>query len=274
MISSYSPRFTSWLFLLITLFVPWVDAQADINGFGNTGGGFTLNAGATINLGTATLTNGGTNEGRSVFYNTPQSINNGFTASFTYQESSSLIAAGAGIAFVIQDDSRGTQAVGQSGTLLGYGGSGTAAISPSSAVEFNLLNAAGVGTSTTNYATNGALTGTTYNTSFAANLGSGDSINVTIHYDGSTLTEKLIDTTTHVSSPTYSYAAGNLSTLLGSNTAYVGFTGGSGSVGVSQTISDFSYVAVPESPIWGLVTGGGLLFLGFVRLYRLKLAGL
>ena len=267
MISSCSPRFTSWLYLLITAFAPWVCAHADINGFSNPGAGFTLNSGATINLGTATMTNGGTYEASSVFYKTPQSIAGGFTASFTYQESASPIASGGGIAFVIQDDSRGAQAVGQSGTFLGYGGIGTAAIKPSAAVEFNLLNVAGVAAISTNYATNGALTGTTYNPSLSVN----DSISVTLHYDGSTLTETLTDTT-HASSSTYSYTAGSLSSLLGSNTAYIGFTGSTGLLGASQTISDFSYVAVPESSLWGLATGGGLLFLGVVHMCRLKLA--
>ena len=269
MISSCSPRCTFWQFLLVTVFIPWVCARGDINGFGNSGAGFTLNSGTTINSGTATLTNGGANEASSVFYNTPQSIAGSFTATFTYQESASLIATGGGVAFVIQDDARGTVAVGQSGTMLGYGGSGTAAIKPSAAVEFNLLNVAGVAETSTNYATNGALTGTSYTPPLSLK----DAISVLLQYNGNTLTETLTDNTTHVSSPTYSYTAGSLSSQLGSNTAYIGFTGSTGASGASQSISDFSYAAVPESSSWGLAAGAGLLLLGVVRLCRLKRMG-
>ena len=258
--------FAAILFTVLTCFHP--QARADINGFGN-GAGFSLNSGVTVNSGTAKLTDGGILEARSIFYGTRQSIT-AFDVSFVYQENATVIAAGGGFAFVIQGDSRGTQAVGQSGTMLGYGGGGlgAAAVSPSASVQVNLVNIAGLTASNTGFGTNGALTTNLNAVPGSTNLGGGDSIRVVLHYNGSTLTETLTDTITGVSSPTYTYNAGNLSALLGSSTAYVGFTGGTGLLSATQTVSDFSFVAVPEYPGWGTLFGGGFLALSSYRLYR------
>ncbi len=239
--------------------------RADIAGFGNTGSGFTLNSGATVSNGTLTLTDGGTQEARSAFASTPQPIA-GFNVSFTYHESAALAAAGEGIAFVVERDTRGATAVGQSGTLLGYGG--TNAIIPSAAVEFNLVNVGGVTASNTSFGTNGALTGNPVNNLAAGvNLGNGDNIRVNLSYNGSTLTETLTDLATNATSPTYSYDAGNLAAALGSDTAYVGFTGSTSALTpATQTISDFTFTAVPESGAWGSAGGAMMLVITLLRL--------
>lgn len=266
-------RFWRLLFLLSAITLPCDALRADITGFGAAGMGFSLNGGAAVNNGVATLTDGGINEARSLFYGTRQSIA-GFNVSFTYQESASVVATGEGIAFVVQSDSRQAQAVGRNGTSLGYGGGlGTTAVSPSAAVQFNLLNVAGVTASSTGFATNGALTGTPYGLLTSTNLGGGSPIQVNLRYDGATLSETLTNLTSGAVSPTYSYAAGNLANLLGSDTAYVGFTGSTGLLAATQTIGDFSYVAVPESFAWGLSGGGILLLLGASRLCKRLVIG-
>ena len=257
------------LLLLIAL-VPWNKLRADISGFGAAGAGFSLNSGVTVNAGAAKLTDGGINEARSIFYGARQPIGGGFNVSFIYQESASVAAGGGGFAFVVQNDSRGAQAVGQSGTMLGYGGGGigAAAVSPSAAVELNLLNVAGVTAATTGYATNGALTLNPVNLMAAVNPGGGHAIRINLAYDGSHLTETFTDTTTGAISPPYTFEAGNLAAQLGTGSAYIGFTGSTGLLAATQTISDFSFVAVPETSLWGVMVGGGLLLLSAVKLRR------
>ena len=155
-------RFIFTLSVLLAAAVPAARSRADLTGFGNTGTGFTLNSGSpatdkpTISNGTLTLTTGAV-QAHSAIDNTPQTISGGFNVSFTYQESS-LSTSGGGFAFVLEKDSRGASALGQSGVYLGYGGS--TAISPSAAVEFGVtgvLNSTAA-VSNTSFATNCSIT--------------------------------------------------------------------------------------------------------------------
>jgi hypothetical protein len=62
-------------------------------------------------------------------------------------------------------------------------------------------------------------------------------VQVTLSYDGTTLTEVLTQ-----GSDTYSTAYNvNVPGAVGANTAYVGFTGGAGGVVSDQFVSDFSF---------------------------------
>ena len=94
--------------------IAWLPARADITGFGN-GSDYTLNTDGngtpSINSGTLTLTNLGTQfQSASAFYDTRQSTGS-FTAVFTYQ----AIGPADGMTFVIQNDPAGPAARG------GYG---------------------------------------------------------------------------------------------------------------------------------------------------------
>ena len=85
------------------------------------------------------------------------------------------------------------------------------------------------------------------------NLASGDPINVTVSYDPNTLTltETLTDST-NANTFTTSYAGINLATILGGNTAYVGFTGSTGPAGGSiQQISNFVYTHLAPDGLYG-----------------------
>ena len=203
-----------------------------ISGFGNTGQGWASRTSGTftptVSNNVLTLTkNGSGNTANALWYNTPISVASPFTVQFTYQGQ----ANGAdGIAFVFQN--AGTSALGNVGGGLGYSGISGA----SAAYEMNIYNGHTQGT---NFTTNGS-TGT-YNATGNVNIASGDLINVSLTYNPSagTLTEILTDTSTGA---TYSkvYSNQNLASLLGSQTATIGFTGGDGGVTSTQTISNFS----------------------------------
>ena len=219
-----------------------------ISGFGNTGQGWSSRTNGsftpTVSNNVLTLTkNGVGNTANALWYNTPISVASPFTVQFTYQGQ----ANGAdGIAFVLQN--AGTSALGNVGGWLGYSGiSGTSA-----AYEMNLYNGHTQGT---NFTTNGS-TGT-YNATGTVNIASGDLINVTLTYNPSagTLTEILTDTS---NGNTYSkvYPNQNLSSLLGSQTATIGFTGGDGGATSTQTISNFSLAYAAGSNPYVLTSQG------------------
>lgn len=244
--------------LLATGLLAVPSVRADISGFGTNGSGFTLNqgqntGGLSVSNNVVTLTDNRGLEGNSIFYNTKQTIN-AFTVSFTYRDvygNGQFGATADGFTFTLQNDSRGATAVGGDGGTLGYGaGTATnqgqtarAAISPSAAVEFNIYDPNGTNTG---LGTNGALTLTNHS---AAILDSGDPINIRLTYNGTTLTETLTDANIPANTSTFSYTV-NLASVLGGNTAYVGFTGADGGVNSFQTISNFQYTVVPEPATW------------------------
>jgi hypothetical protein len=104
------------------------------------------------------------------------------------------------------------------------------------AVKFDLYNNAGEGTNSTGLYTNGAsptVPATTLGGN--VNLHSGDVFNVHIKYDGTTLTMTITDATTPADTFTTSWAV-NIPGAVGGNTAYAGFTGGTGGATATQEI--------------------------------------
>ncbi len=224
-----------------------------------------------------TLTDGVNGEARSAWFNSTVpfvSGSSGFTASFTYTPSGPATRAD-GMTFVLQG--QGTTALGAGGGGLGYSTSdqanGIAAITPSVAYEINLYNGHTVGT---NFVTSNTVPATLFfNTvdgtqpgglnvnSFTGGTGpGGDPIAVILSYDpvGHTMTENLTDTLTNA---TYSHVYSNvdISRILNSTTAFVGFTGATGGSNSTQMISDFSFNVSPPAPadIYNnnvLLTGG------------------
>lgn len=192
-----------------------------------------------ISNGVLTLTDGGGSEARSYFFDYPQYIG-AFQASFTYQ------AAGArgadGVAFVIQNDSAGAGALGHDGGQLGVGAPG--AITNSAELELNIYSDAGLGFV---FHTNG-VTG-----SFVppgnVSLGSGHPINIGFYYAAGQASVTFTDTVASTSFSTNFYVGDLTQAVGGTNTAYVGFTGGDGGVTSIQTISNFSFVSIPTATI-------------------------
>ncbi|MGA2541554.1 MAG: Ig-like domain-containing protein, partial [Verrucomicrobiota bacterium] len=215
-------------------------AASILGGFGGNGAGWTVNQspdsdeGPSISGNVLHLTHGNYYEGGSAFYSIPQNVST-FTASFTYHNSTPYDGPDPadGFAFVVQND--GPWAVGDYGGNLGFGGS--PGVSPGAAIAFNLYTGYGAGTKYANNAMDYVFSG--YQSVSPVNLASTDPLNVTISYDGSRLTEILVDTVTGAGF-TNAYAV-NLVSDAGGGTAYVGFSGGTGA-GVSvQDISNFSF---------------------------------
>jgi hypothetical protein len=79
-------------------------------------------------------------------------------------------------------------------------------------------------------------------------INSGDPITVTVNYANPQMTLAFTDTVAHTSFSTNLHV-GNLTQLLGTNAAYVGFTGADGGASSIQTISNFSFLSFPATAI-------------------------
>jgi autotransporter-associated beta strand protein len=188
----------------------------------------TANTATAVSGGTLNLTSNVGGEARSGFYTIPVPMG-AFNASFVYQASGNKAADG--VAFILQNDPRGPAALGGTGGSLGYSG-----ITPSAATEINIYTTNTIGTA---FATNGA-TGV-YQSITPVNPASGDPIQVSLSYDGSTyLTTTFLDLSSGSSYSAGSQYVGSLASNVGSS-AYVGFSGGDGGSKSTQTISNFVF---------------------------------
>ncbi len=174
------------------------------------------------------------------FFNIPVSIK-GFEVHFTYTalETTTPIPAD-GIAFVLQNDLRGVNAVGDSGGKLGYGGASNL-ILPSFAMELDIFERS------TAWAYNGGTGGYIPQNPMPWWVYSPTNpvpMDITLTYDGNDLL--FFQITDGVNSLGYFMHNQYLRNLLG-DTAYLGFTGATGADNVRQTISNFSYTATDAS---------------------------
>ena len=213
--------------------------------------GLTLN-GSAINSDDSRLqlTTGGGSQSGTVFANTPLNVS-AFVNDFTFQLSNALAD---GFTFTIQNV--GPKARGPYGGGLGYGAGtpgGTPGIANSIAIKFDLYSNAGEGPNSTGLYQNGASpTVPAINlTPSGINLHSGDSMSVHMTYDGSTLAMTLTDP---IANKSFTQAWSiNIPQVIGNNSAYVGFTGGTGGQSASQKILTWTFVSsaplVTQTPI-------------------------
>jgi len=207
---------------------------------GFTGTGITLNGSAKYVGTRLRLTDSSSAGAADAFYSTPVNVQS-FTTDFTFQ----LTNANAdGITFIVQNNSAAL--LGPPGGGLGYGpdmpsGTGTTGIPKSVAVKFDLYNNAGEGGDSTGFYTNGVsptVPATDLSTT-GINLHSGDIFAVHLVYDGTTLTMSIKDT---VSNATFSTSTVvNIPSVVGGNTAYVGFGAGVGGSVATQEIITWTY---------------------------------
>ncbi len=153
-----------------------------------------------------------------------------------------------GFTFTIQNNS--PTALGGPSSGLGYGG-----IGKSIAVKFNFYNYNNEGSDSTGLYTNGAapVLPTVDVSPSGVQIGGGDNIAAHITYDGTiltlTLTDGLLNKTFTQSWPI------NITQYTGGNTAYVGFTGGSGGLSASQKLLAWTYVTQALPPTFTPAAG-------------------
>ena len=203
-------------------------------GFANSAGSIILNGSTQLNDSRLQLTDGLVNEAGSAWFKTPVNIQS-FTNNFTFQLSNPI---GDGITFTIQNSSAGTAALGADGSSLGY-----APIGNSIAVKFDIATPVGNGTDSTGLYEDGAVPTTPAIdlSGSGINLLSDDEMAVQMVYNGTTLSMTITDMVT--SAVWFGSAAVNLPSIIGSNTAYVGFTGSTSGSTASQKILTWSFVS-------------------------------
>ena len=240
-----------------------INAMAVSSGFSNSlvaSGTYTLNIGQTgINFTTGfagtqgttmifdgntdlddtrlQLTNGTTGEASAAWYY--QQVNvQAFNTEFSIQLSNPVAD---GMTFAIQGEN--LAALGASGAGLGYEG-----IPSSIAVKFDLFSNQGEGPDSTGLYVNGAIPTlpAVDMSSSPINLHSGDTMDVKINYNGTILSMTITDLVTEGTFTT-SWNV-NIPSIVGGNTAWVGFTGGTGGSSSSQKVLTWTYAVGSNTP--------------------------
>ena len=225
-----------------------INPNATVINFGmgfSTPTGMRFNGSTDLDDSRLQLTNGGQSEAGSAFFTTPVNITN-FTTDFTFQLSD---AQADGMTFTIQNSSAGAAALGPAGGGLGYGPDTpgqTPGISNSIAVKFDLYSNDGEGDDSTGLYTNGAspTVPSTDMTSSGVILNNGDTMSVHLTYDGATLSMTITDFSMNA---TFSKSWPiNIPQTIGGNTAFVGFTAGTGGLTASQKIETWTFASTPS----------------------------
>ena len=184
------------------------------------------------------VTDNNAGENSSLFYSVAQYVGS-FNASFVYQAGGSLGADGA--AFILQNSFAGPGALGGGGGELGYTGIGN-----SIALEFNLYtgNSENIGITVLTNGLTGANGGNgNYHATGGVSVGSGDPIQTYVSYANGVFSVQLKDLSTTLTYST-NIVVGAITPILGSDLAYVGFSGGDGGATSTQTISNFQFASV------------------------------
>ncbi len=205
-----------------------------LNGF--TAEGLTFNGSTTLNGTRLRLTDGNDYEAASAFFNTPVNAQF-FTSDFTFQLTN---AQADGFTICIQN--QGPTALGTAGGDLGYGGS--PGIGSSVAIKFDLYNNAGEGPDSTGIYTDGQdpFVPAIDLTPSGIDLHSGDVLRARLIYYNPFLTLEIVDTTDGTKYFATQFTI-DIPATTGGNTAYVGFTGGTGGLAAIQEILTWDHLS-------------------------------
>jgi autotransporter-associated beta strand protein len=236
--------------------VPNLDNTALTWTVNGTAAGF-VNSGFT-NAGNASslmLTDGNGGEASSAWFNTPQPVNNGLRIKFTYQmhTGTSTGDPADGTTFAFQNAATGTAALGGGGGSMGYAG-----ITNSAAYEINIYGGHQRGAAV---GINGAINyASVAPVKFEGDLTTGDVVQVTLVYDAGagTITQMLNDTTANTMFTSVFPLGGTLASIVGGNTALIGFTGATGGSNSTQVVSNFEFdTATTSTYVNNVVVNGG-----------------
>jgi len=229
------------------------------NGFGKIAGQLALNSSTTSPSGQLILTDGGYYESASAFSTSVLGVAQ-FATNFSFQIKPGTDPTADGFTFTIQGV--GPTALGYSGGGLGYGSDspqGALGIGKSVAIKFDLYNNQGEGDDSTGLYTDGA--SPTFPaldlSSSGIDLHSTDIFDVSLNYDGATLTETITDTHTGA---TFSHPyTVNIPAIVGGPYAYVGFTAGTGGLTAVQAIDTWTFTPLPTGKTSDNVVAGDLI---------------
>lgn len=242
--------------------------------------GLSLNDSSVTTGGSVLLASSASDRRGSVFTTSQYAVTAGFSAVFAFRISSpggvsDGTSAGAdGLAFVLQR--QGATALGGTGEALGYGQrGGTGAITPSVAVEFDTFrNSWDPNSNHIGVNTGGNLTSLA-TTNVAAAFDDSSLWHVWVDYNGTTLEVRAAQSTVRPTAATLSTTL-DLATTLGGSSAFVGFTGATGSAYGTHEIVNFAFsqtylngglAAVPEPSTYALLALG-LVVVGYVARRR------
>jgi autotransporter-associated beta strand protein len=212
-----------------------------ISGFGGNGTGWALNKSATAaavsgNVLTLTTSSQG-GSGASLWFPAPQPVTGGaWTATFAVNDVTGNGADGG--AFVLQTS--GTNALGGTGGQKGFG-AGNFNSNEYAGMVWELFNSSDTSFNLSNNTVNNTAA-TTSTTASGVNLRATNTpTTFTVSYNGNGVVTATLTQGGNVFGPiTY---PDNLSTLLSSNSAYIGFVGADGGTPVTQQVSNFSFQA-------------------------------
>jgi hypothetical protein len=189
------------------------------------------NGNATFTNGMAQLTDGGFSEAGSIFSTQKLDIRQ-FNTTFTFQFAAGTNPIADGMAFVIEGNS--STALGGGGGGLGYAGIGN-----SVAVTLRAYTSSQIGLGVDG-SFDGQMPIAPLDFNAAAQATPPDTFQVTLQYNGTTLNATIRDLTTGVSFTAPAQAV-NIPALIGGDTAYVGFSGGTGGLSLKADVLTWNY---------------------------------
>jgi hypothetical protein len=220
------------------------------SGFDNVSGLLAVNGVSLVDGARLQLVGGDSNEAGSVFSTTAVQVT-GFSTQFTFQVQPGFDPPplGDGLTFTIQ--SVDPTAIGRPARGLGYGAQdsgGPGGISNSAAVKFDFNDAGSSSSNSTGLFTGGEApfgAGSVDLTGTGIDFTSGDVFQVAMTYDGTTLQVTITDTLTGASAAR-SYAV-NILQVVGSDTAFVGFTAGTAFPGQTSVVDVLTWTYTPTA---------------------------